>query len=128
MTQHLAKQALRRRKYGNKPTELDGYRFASRAEARRYAELVILLKAGEIRDLEIHPHYDFQVNGQKIGRGYTADFAYIELVKGPNGADWPHHVTEEIKGYVTADWRLRRDLFLALYKDRTLLVNGEVVK
>jgi hypothetical protein len=35
----------RQRKYRNRTTELDGIRFASRAEANRYAELVNLRKA-----------------------------------------------------------------------------------
>ena len=35
------------RKYGNKPTELDGIKFASKREARRYAELRLLEKAAD---------------------------------------------------------------------------------
>lgn len=35
-------------KYKAVRTEVDGYKFASKAEARRYAELKLLVKAGEI--------------------------------------------------------------------------------
>ena len=114
-------------KYGAKPTDLDGYRFASKAEAKRYAELVLLLKAGEIKNLEVHPHYPYEVNGRKIGRGYTADFAYLEVTHGsPNGRRCkfksPRKITEDVKGTTARDWPLRRDLFKALYPDRELRV------
>lgn len=41
-------------KYHAKPTTVDGIRFASKAEARRYSELRLLEKAGEIKNLEAH--------------------------------------------------------------------------
>ena len=113
----------RPRKYRNQPTELDGYRFASKAEAKRYAELVLLLKAGAIRDLEVHPHYPYELNGKKIGRGYTADFAYIEpRIRPGQRALPPMKITEDVKGTTSRDWPLRRDLFKALYPDRELRV------
>ena len=58
-------------------------RFDSQAEADRYMELLVMQKAGLIRDLECHPRYDLipaqKVPGQKSFRahGYTADFRYI---------------------------------------------------
>ena len=108
-------------KYHNTPTELDGFKFPSKREANRYAELRLLEKAGEIKDLEVHPHYDFIVNGQKIGRGYTADSAYLELTR---IADilCPIRVTEDVKGYKVRDWRRTADLFKALYPDRELRI------
>ncbi len=38
-------------KYGAIPTTVDGYRFASRAEARRYAELRLMALAGELEPM-----------------------------------------------------------------------------
>ena len=43
----------RRHKYSARPTEVDGIRFDSKAEARRYTELRTLEKAGEISHLEL---------------------------------------------------------------------------
>ena len=40
-----------RNKYGNKKTVVDGITFDSRKEAKRYQELKLLEKAGEIKDL-----------------------------------------------------------------------------
>lgn len=57
--------------------------FDSQSEADRYMELLVMQKAGIIRDLECHPHFDL-IPGQKVpghpsfrAHGYTADFRYI---------------------------------------------------
>lgn len=81
-------------KYNNKKTVIDGITFDSKAEARRYTELKILERAGEISNLEDHVKYELQ---PKFKRGkktiqaitYEADFRYIE-----NGAV----VLEDVKG------------------------------
>ncbi len=44
-------------------------------EHRRYCELRLLVRAGEITDLVVHPVYEINVNGVKIAK-YTADFRY----------------------------------------------------
>lgn len=78
-----------RSKYRNQPVDLDGHRFASKAEARRYSELVLLERIGDIADLELQPRYPLVVEGQKIAT-YVADFRYqrdgrtiVEDVKSP---------------------------------------------
>lgn len=74
----------RHNKYGNQKTELDGIVFDSRKEARRYAELKIMEKAGEIKDLELQKPYvilpsffDKQGNRQTAVK-YVADFVYVD--------------------------------------------------
>lgn len=53
------------------------YYFASQAEAKRYAELLLLKRAGEITNLETQVKFPLVVNGVKIfERGYYADFMY----------------------------------------------------
>ena len=47
-----------RSKYGNVKYSMDGFTFDSKAEARRYSELKILLRAGKIRDLELQKEYE----------------------------------------------------------------------
>jgi hypothetical protein len=44
-------------KYRAKSTVVDGIRFHSQLEARRYGELKMLEKAGEIRELELQPKF-----------------------------------------------------------------------
>ncbi len=77
-------------KYKNVPTEVDGIRFASKKEARRYGELKLLEKAGEIRDLKLQPRYPLSTDMKRLGY-YVADFCYcmksgavvVEDVKSP---------------------------------------------
>jgi len=58
-----------RRKYGNKPTEVDGWKFDSQAEARFYGQLKMLKSAGEVLHFDIHPSFHLAP-----GVRYTADF------------------------------------------------------
>lgn len=92
-------------KFGAIATEVDGIRFASKKEARRYRELSLLEKAGQIHRLRLQVRYPLVVNGVKIGH-YTADFVYTE-----NGAE----VVEDSKGVRTRDYILRAKLMRALY-------------
>jgi len=97
-----------RRKYRNQPTTVDGIRFASKAEARRYAELRLLEKAGQITGLELQPRYQLTCRA-RTGRGqhkvgeYIADFIYFEGNK---------VVVEDVKSPPTAKnalfrWKLK---------------------
>lgn len=58
--------------------EKDGHIFDSRAEFNRYCDLLILLRAGEISDLQVHPRYILEVNGKRVS-SYKPDFEYILL-------------------------------------------------
>tara|TARA_A100001015_G_C14988563_1_gene712687 strand:- start:675 stop:992 length:318 start_codon:yes stop_codon:yes gene_type:complete len=76
-------------KYRNKKTVIDGITFASKREAARYCELILLVKAEKIYNLKMQPRIPLMVNGVKIGH-YVADFEYyvngetiIEDVKSP---------------------------------------------
>lgn len=80
-------------KYHAVPTVVDGIRFASKAEARRYGELKLAERAGRIADLELQPKFPLHVNGARIGE-YRGDFAYTEVLEGkPAG-----RVVEDVKG------------------------------
>ena len=54
-------------KYFSRHTKVDGIRFDSMAEARRYSELKLLVKAGQITDFERQPLYDLFVPGHGTG-------------------------------------------------------------
>ena len=98
----------RRNKYGAVATVVDGIRFASKAEARRYGELKILEASGEIARLEVQPRLKCVVGGVKVCE-YVADFAY--WMRG----DSNQRVFEDVKGVETAVFKLKRKLILALY-------------
>ncbi|HEY8343356.1 MAG TPA: DUF1064 domain-containing protein [Calditerricola sp.] len=95
----------RRHKYGAKPTEVDGIRFASKAEASFYTQLKQLERAGQIRNLELQPEYPIEVNGKHICV-YRADFRFFE-----NG----ERKVIDVKGVRTPEYRLKKKLVEALY-------------
>ena len=89
-------------KYRNIKTENDGYTFDSKAEARRYAELKILLQAGDIRGFGLQP--SFTLPG---GIRYRPDF----IVCGADGEIW----VEDVKGMETKEFRIKKRLWEAHY-------------
>lgn len=94
-------------KYNAIKTEIDGYVFDSRAESRRYSELLMLEKAGEISNLILQPVFPLIVSGEKIGK-YIADFEYTDL----NGK----RIVEDVKGVKTPVYRLKKKLVKAIHK------------
>ena len=69
-------------KYHSTPAERAGVRFDSQKEARRYDELMTMLRAGIISDLRLQPQFTLQESyitetGERIRAiRYTADFSY----------------------------------------------------
>lgn len=100
-------------KYHAQPTVVDGIRFASKAEARHYAELKLREKAGEIKNLELQPKFPLMVpeHGSgfdvKVGH-YIADFRYRE---GPKGV----LRVVDVKGMKTPVYRLKKKMVEAQY-------------
>lgn len=92
-------------KYQNVHTEVDGIVFASKKEAKRYGELRLLERAGQITDLRLQPRFPLRVNDVLIAT-YVGDFHYQE--KG----QW---VVEDTKGVQTPVFKLKAKLFKALY-------------
>jgi hypothetical protein len=96
---------------GNRPnkyravrTIVDGITFASKAEARRYSELKILEKAGDIKELELQPSYPININDNHICT-YRADFRYVDS----GGV----RVVEDVKGMKTPVYKLKKKLMQA---------------
>ncbi len=99
---------MKQPKFRNIKTIVDGICFDSKAEARRWEQLKLLHRAGQIDRLERQPVYPLVVNGQKVCT-YKADFRYIE-----NGEE----VVEDVKSPVTrlnADYRIKNKLLKALH-------------
>ena len=92
-------------KYFAKPITIDGVRFASTKEGKRYQELKLLERAGEISRLELQPRYDITINGVKVCT-YVGDFRYFTKAK---------QVLEDVKGMKTPLYRLKAKLVRALY-------------
>lgn len=99
-------------KYHAKKTELDGITFDSKKEANRYAELRLLERSGAIHNLRRQVRYELipaqKKDGKTIERAchYIADFVYEE-----NGKT----VVEDVKGYRTKEYVLKRKLMLQVH-------------
>ena len=109
-------QKPKRSKYNARKTVVDGIRFDSKAEAKRYQELKMLERAGEVKELQLQYIYPLMVPG--VGNGgayervcvgkYIADFRYR---KGPRGL----LMVEDVKGVKTAIYRLKKKMVEAQY-------------
>lgn len=102
-------------KYRNKKITIDGIKFDSKKEAVRYKELKILEQVGEIIDLQLQPKFllidKFEYKGKKYrAMHYIADFKYYDTKL---GAD----IVEDVKGYETGVYKLKKKLLLNLYPD-----------
>lgn len=106
---------MARSKYHAVPTVIDGIRFASKAEARRYQELKMLEKEGKVRNLTLQPKYPLVFtpgagrDAVKVG-DYIADFWYMAVDRGVERA-----VIEDVKGMKTPVYRLKKKLVEAIY-------------
>lgn len=94
-------------KYKAKRTVVDGISFASKAEARRYTQLLLLRRAGAIEELELQPRLPLVVAKIKIGT-YVGDFRYRDMVTGDM-------ILEDVKGVLTPIYRIKKRLVRALY-------------
>lgn len=95
-------------KYGNRKTVVDGITFDSRAEARRYQELRLLERAGQISDLRLQVCYPL-IPVQRLSNGnaeravvYVADFTYFD--------DRGQLVVEDVKGARPKEYIIKRKL------------------
>lgn len=110
-------------KYYSKKVEYDGIRFDSKKEAKRYRELILLERAGKIKDLQMQVKYELipsqrDMSGRVIERAviYIADFVYTDI-------STPVHrlIVEDIKGYrntkggAYANYVIKRKLMLYRY-------------
>lgn len=100
-------------KFGAKKIEVAGIMFDSRAEARRYGQLIILERAGHISGLTrqvpfvLAPSVKFE--GEKRAKPamkFTADFVYSEGGK---------IIVEDVKGCMTRDFTMRRHLMKSVH-------------
>jgi hypothetical protein len=97
-------------KYRNRITVVDGIRFDSAKEARRWSELKMLEKAGRITGLQCHPKFKLTAHGTPICT-YVADFSYYD----DRGF---FLVVEDVKSRVTRTpaYRLKKKLLQAEYE------------
>jgi len=92
---------------GKAERTVDGILFASKGEAARYQELVLLERAGQISGLKTHPRLPIEIEGEKICE-YRGDFEYRE-------DGFP--VIEDFKGKQTPEFKLKWKIVKVLYPE-----------
>jgi hypothetical protein len=117
---------MSKNKYGARKRIINGEAFDSIKEAKRYQELLLLEKAGHIRNLERQPAFGlipaqyecfarYGKSGKRLKDGkkciensvkYIADFSYIKD---------DELVVEDTKGFRTKDYIIKRKLMLWIY-------------
>jgi len=103
---------MSRSKYGNTRCEWNGNVYRSKREMERHKELLLMEKAGLIKDLWREQSFELvrSVKFQGAARAtpalrYVADFTYFQ-----DGRD----VVEDCKGVRTPVYKIKRHLMLAL--------------
>jgi hypothetical protein len=103
-------------KYRAKKTEIDGIKFDSKKEAKRYIALRELEREGSIEKLTLQPRFLLQEGFRKNGKAYrkieyVADFMYQQDGK---------LIVEDVKGIKTDVYKLKQKLFEKRYQDLTI--------
>ena len=99
-------------KYHNRKTVVDGQAFDSIREAQRWQELRLLERGGDIRNLRRQVPFELlpqcKVCGKTLRKkSYIADFVYLN----ERGCQ----VVEDVKGYRTQVYELKRHMMMWLY-------------
>ena len=100
-------------KFGAIKTQVNGIVFDSKAEARRYGQLLMLEKAGHITGLTLQVPFvlaqGVKFEGDKRAKPplrYVADFVYSDVKLGKI-------IVEDVKGVSTPLFKVKRHLMLA---------------
>lgn len=93
----------RAHKFHAREMAVDGRKFQSTLEGRRYIDLRLMERTGIISDLRLQVPYCLNCNGVHICN-YFADFVYLR-----DGVE----VIEDAKGVITPEFRLKRKLMQA---------------
>lgn len=94
-------------KYRNVITIVDGIKFHSKKEAKRYSELKIMERFGYIKDIKLQMKHELFVHDMKIC-SYFADFVYLDIKTN----QW---IVEDSKGVRTPEYKLKKKLMKAIY-------------
>ena len=107
---------FKKEKYNRVKIEVDGIKFDSKREAKRYQALQLLVKSGIIKDLRLQvrfrfnmevagdeTEFKFHLSTTKRKRSYIADFVYWDCQK----KAW---IVEDCKGFKTPEYKYKKKL------------------
>lgn len=99
---------LKRPKYNNKKTNVNGILFDSKKEADRYVLLTRRKAIGEVVDIHLQVPFVFALEGKKMFT-YKADFVYFDKIAN-------ELVIEDVKGFRTPLYKLKKKLIEQQHK------------
>ncbi len=110
-------------KYHNMPSErivsTNRIRFQSQREARRYDELMLMLRGGVIRKLRLQPQFTLQESfispdGKRVQAiRYTADFSYEKMIQSSSSDTWEFIVEDvKVKATQTPQYRTKKKMMM----------------
>lgn len=106
MTFPRSKYGVRQDAAGKAARTYNGVLFDSKAEAAHCMMLDILVKAGKIHSYERQVNVPLEVNGVKVAT-IRPDFR----LRYPDGRT----VLQDVKGFLTPEWKLKHKLFKAIH-------------
>lgn len=98
-------------KYYSKKITVDGVKFDSKREYKRWCELLLLQQEGKIANLDRQVKFELipsqRIDGKVVERPvhYVADFVYVDTMTCKK-------VVEDSKGFKTKDYIIKRKLML----------------
>lgn len=106
-------------KYRNTKVIYDGFKFDSKKELKRYQELKLLERAGEITKLQrqikfiLQPSYTNNLGKHIREISYIADYFYYDKKK-------EIYIVEDVKGIRTEVYKIKKKLFEYVYPNLTI--------
>lgn len=97
----------KRSKYGSRKVEYNGIVFDSEKECKRYKDLLLMIKAGDIGLLRLQVPYELNEGGSHSLK-YIADFVYVDAKTGIT-------VVEDAKGFRTVEYRKKKRLMKKIH-------------
>lgn len=92
----MVAEVRRGNKFGAVAVVVDGVRFDSKAEARRWEDLRIMERTGEVVGISRQVRFPLDVDGTTIGH-YVADFVYMRVHPDKS----VERIIEDVKGHQT---------------------------
>ena len=99
---------IKRSKYNNKKTKVNGITFDSKKEADRYVFLTHRATIGEVLDIHLQVPFVFALEGKKMFT-YKADFVYFDKVAN-------ELIVEDVKVFRTPLYKLKKKLIEQQHK------------
>lgn len=99
--------AAAKNKYGANPTVVDGIKFHSAKEAKRYQQLKMLQTAGHIYNLQLQVRFELRKDEHLI-ETYYADFTYTVTETQLN-------IVEDVKGVRTSTYKRKKKWMKNIY-------------